>query len=177
MKNILQAYRPSYLWFWPPLILGGSVISAGTIHDLRRVKVPAHFETPECSTFCRCSLLLKGCLHLRIGVSITNRNLSVWQNKYTNFKSLSDILIKLKTEFNAIGSGNWEWINFNRQLDDHKVIFSWRTLGQTRFINLSDRPLFCRSDDFRQLWLLNLTVAVLMIGQIKNKEPVELGDL
>ena len=34
------------LWFWPPLILGGSVISAGTIHDLRRVKVPAHFETP-----------------------------------------------------------------------------------------------------------------------------------
>ena len=44
MKNILQAYRPSYLcqlWFWPPLILGGSVISAGTIHDLRRVKVPA----------------------------------------------------------------------------------------------------------------------------------------
>jgi hypothetical protein len=27
--------------FW-----GGSVISAGTIHDLRRVKVPAHFETP-----------------------------------------------------------------------------------------------------------------------------------
>jgi hypothetical protein len=40
MKNIPQAYRPSYLWFWPPLILGGSVISAGTIHDLRRVKVP-----------------------------------------------------------------------------------------------------------------------------------------
>jgi hypothetical protein len=30
----------SYLWFWPPLILGGSVISAGTLHDLRRVKVP-----------------------------------------------------------------------------------------------------------------------------------------
>jgi hypothetical protein len=29
----------SYLWFWPALILGGSVISAGTIHDLRRVKV------------------------------------------------------------------------------------------------------------------------------------------
>ena len=29
----------SYLWFWPPLILGGSVISAGTIHDLRQVKV------------------------------------------------------------------------------------------------------------------------------------------
>jgi hypothetical protein len=26
---------------------GGSVISAGTIHDLRRLKVPAHFETPE----------------------------------------------------------------------------------------------------------------------------------
>jgi hypothetical protein len=40
MKNIPQAYRPSYLWFWPPIILGGSVISAGTIHDLRRVKVP-----------------------------------------------------------------------------------------------------------------------------------------
>ena len=40
MKNIPQAYRPSYLWFSPPLILGGSVISAGTIHDLRRVKVP-----------------------------------------------------------------------------------------------------------------------------------------
>jgi hypothetical protein len=40
MKNIPQAYRPSYLWFWPPLILGGSVISAVTIHDLRRVKVP-----------------------------------------------------------------------------------------------------------------------------------------
>jgi hypothetical protein len=40
MKNILQAYWPSYLWFSPPLILGGSVISAGTIHDLRRVKVP-----------------------------------------------------------------------------------------------------------------------------------------
>ena len=39
MNNILQAYRPSYLWFSPPLILGGSVISAGTIHDLRRVKV------------------------------------------------------------------------------------------------------------------------------------------
>ena len=39
MKNIPQAYRPSYLWFWPPLILGGSVISAGTVHDLRRVKV------------------------------------------------------------------------------------------------------------------------------------------
>jgi hypothetical protein len=30
----------SYLWFWPPLILGGSVISDGTIHDLKRVKVP-----------------------------------------------------------------------------------------------------------------------------------------
>jgi hypothetical protein len=30
----------SYLWFWPPLILGGSVISAGTIQDLRRVQVP-----------------------------------------------------------------------------------------------------------------------------------------
>ena len=30
----------SYLWFWPPLILGGSVVSAGTIHDLRQVKVP-----------------------------------------------------------------------------------------------------------------------------------------
>ena len=40
MKNIPQAYRPSNLWFWPPLILGGSVISVGTIHDLRRVKVP-----------------------------------------------------------------------------------------------------------------------------------------
>ena len=40
MKNIPQAYRPSYFWFWPPLILGGSVISAGTIHDLRQVKVP-----------------------------------------------------------------------------------------------------------------------------------------
>jgi hypothetical protein len=40
MKNILQTYRPSYLWFSPPLILGGSVISAGTIHDLRWVKVP-----------------------------------------------------------------------------------------------------------------------------------------
>ena len=40
MKNIIQAYRPSYLWFSPPLILGGSVISAGTMHDLRRVKVP-----------------------------------------------------------------------------------------------------------------------------------------
>ena len=43
MKNILQAYWPSYLcqlWFWPPLILGGSVISAGTIHDLRQIKVP-----------------------------------------------------------------------------------------------------------------------------------------
>jgi hypothetical protein len=40
MKNIPQAYRPSYLG-------GGSVISAGTIHDLRRVEVPAHFETPE----------------------------------------------------------------------------------------------------------------------------------
>jgi hypothetical protein len=26
--------------------MGGSVISAGTIHDLRWVKVPAHFETP-----------------------------------------------------------------------------------------------------------------------------------
>jgi hypothetical protein len=25
-----------------------------------------------------------------------------------NLKSLSDILMKLKTEFNAIGSGNWE---------------------------------------------------------------------
>jgi hypothetical protein len=47
MKNIPQAYRTSYLWFWPPLILGGSVISAGTIHDLRRVKVPTHFETPD----------------------------------------------------------------------------------------------------------------------------------
>ena len=23
MKNIPQAYRPSYLWFWPPLIMGG----------------------------------------------------------------------------------------------------------------------------------------------------------
>jgi hypothetical protein len=40
MKNILQAYRSSYLWFSPPLILGGSVISTGTIHDLRWVKVP-----------------------------------------------------------------------------------------------------------------------------------------
>ena len=40
MKNIPQAYRPSYFWFWPLLIMGGSVISAGTIHDLRRVKVP-----------------------------------------------------------------------------------------------------------------------------------------
>jgi hypothetical protein len=40
--NLLGTYfeLPSYLWFWPPLILGGSVISAGTIHDLRRVKVP-----------------------------------------------------------------------------------------------------------------------------------------
>jgi hypothetical protein len=40
MKNILQAYRPSYLWFSPPLIFfgGGSVISAGTIHDLRCLK-------------------------------------------------------------------------------------------------------------------------------------------
>jgi hypothetical protein len=28
MKNIPQAYRPSYFWFWPLLILGGSVISA-----------------------------------------------------------------------------------------------------------------------------------------------------
>jgi hypothetical protein len=47
-----------------------------------------------------------------------------------------------------LASGNWEWINFNRQLDDHKVIFSWCipcTLGQTRFTNWSDRPLFCRS--------------------------------
>ena len=43
--------------------------------------------------------------------------------------------VELKMEFNAIGSGNWEWINFNRQLDNHKVIFSWQTLGQTRFIN------------------------------------------
>ena len=31
----------------------------------------------KCSTFCRCSFLLKGCLHLRIGISITNRNVSV----------------------------------------------------------------------------------------------------
>jgi hypothetical protein len=34
----------SYLWFWPPLILGGSVISAGTLHDLRRVKVPGNHK-------------------------------------------------------------------------------------------------------------------------------------
>jgi hypothetical protein len=40
MKNIPQAYdRPSYLWFSPPLILGGSVISAGTIHDQRKKSV------------------------------------------------------------------------------------------------------------------------------------------
>jgi hypothetical protein len=33
---------------------------------------------------------------------ITNGNVPVWQNKKTNFKSPSDILINLKTEFNAI---------------------------------------------------------------------------
>jgi hypothetical protein len=40
--NFFEKYSTSlsYLWFWPSLILGGSVISAGTIHDLRRVKVP-----------------------------------------------------------------------------------------------------------------------------------------
>ena len=37
---IIFSTSQSYLWFWPPLILGGSVISAGTIHDLRWVKVP-----------------------------------------------------------------------------------------------------------------------------------------
>jgi hypothetical protein len=115
--------------------------------------------TDSGSTFCRCSFLLKGCLHLRIGVSITNMNVSVWQNKYTNFKSLSDILIKLKTEFNAIGSGNWEWINFNRQLDDHKVIFSWRTLGQT-LINRTDR-YSAGPTIFANSWLRVLTVTVL----------------
>jgi hypothetical protein len=33
---------------------------------------------------------------------ITNRNVSVWQNKSTNFKSPDDILINLKTEFNVV---------------------------------------------------------------------------
>jgi hypothetical protein len=40
--NFFEIYSTiqSYLWFWPPLILGVSVISAGTMHDLRWVKVP-----------------------------------------------------------------------------------------------------------------------------------------
>jgi hypothetical protein len=41
-SHLLQGFQRSlpYKWFWPPLILRGSAISAGTIHDLRRVKVP-----------------------------------------------------------------------------------------------------------------------------------------
>ena len=34
---------------------GGSVISAGTIHDLRWVKVPAHIETPAIKTMVGCT--------------------------------------------------------------------------------------------------------------------------
>ena len=61
MKNILQAYWPSYLWFSPPLILGGSVISAGTIHDLRRVKVPG---TGPLWNPCMCLEYFNTCQHL-----------------------------------------------------------------------------------------------------------------
>ena len=46
MKNIPQAYRPSYLWFWPPLILRGSVIStrsqAGKSTGYRPTLKPLH---------------------------------------------------------------------------------------------------------------------------------------
>ena len=41
--------------------------------------------------------------------------------------SLSDILIKLKMEFNAISSGNWEGINFNRR--SFQMSMYYRTFG------------------------------------------------
>jgi hypothetical protein len=50
MKNIPQASTIVLVVFTTAnLFWGGgcSVITAGTIHDLRRVKVPAHFETPD----------------------------------------------------------------------------------------------------------------------------------
>jgi hypothetical protein len=56
--------------------------------------------------------------------------------------SLSDILIKLKTEFNAIGSGNWEGINFNRRsfvLPDIR--------SDIYILKLSVLLHFCRSGD------------------------------
>jgi hypothetical protein len=81
--------------------------------------------------------------YICIGVSITKRNVSVWQNKKTNVKSLSDILIKLKTEFNAIGSGNWEGINFNCR--SFQISMFYRTFGPIYILKSSVLLHFCRS--------------------------------
>jgi hypothetical protein len=59
-----------------------------------------------------------------------------------NFKSLSDILIKPKTECNAIGSGNWEGINFNRR--SFQISMFYRTFGSIYILKSSVLLHFCR---------------------------------
>jgi hypothetical protein len=55
----------------------------------------------------------------------------------------SDILIKLKTEFNAICSGNWEGINFNRR--SFQISMFYRTFGPIYILKSSVLLHFCRS--------------------------------
>ena len=56
---------------------------------------------------------------------------------------MSDILIKLKTEFNSIGSGNWEGINFNRR--SFQISMFYRTFCLIYILKSSVLLHFCRS--------------------------------
>jgi hypothetical protein len=54
--------NPSKLPIWQHVILGGSVISSGTIHDLRQVKVPGNGPlwnpcTGYCNDFLHCEFI------------------------------------------------------------------------------------------------------------------------
>jgi hypothetical protein len=60
----------------------------------------------------------------------------------TKIMIFMSVLIKLNTEFNAIGSGNWEGINFNHR--SFQISMFYRTFGPIYILKSSVLLHFCQ---------------------------------
>ena len=79
-------------------------------------------------------------------ILVKNMNLlssSIYKHLKTYLIKHKQSLIKLKAEFNAIGSGNWEGINFNRR--SFQISMFYRTFSPIYILKSSVLLHFCRS--------------------------------
>jgi hypothetical protein len=79
-------------------------------------------------------------------ILVKNTNLlssSIYKHLKTYLIKHKQSLIKLKAEFNAIGSGNWEGINFNRR--SFQISMFYRTFSPIYILKSSVLLHFCWS--------------------------------